>query len=136
MLFQHGYTKALYFSINNEQTHDVKINSCLDFLLNFKFFGGQGLSWASQVAPEVKNMPASEGYTRDMGLIAGLGTSPREKMLQYFCLEIPWAEAGGPQRVGHNSAHTHHLKPFLYIILASLLNISSDTEYRGTFLGK
>ena len=96
------------------------------------------IKWASQVAPEVKNLPASEGYTRDMGLIPGLGTSPGVgNGSSIFAWKIPWAEEpGGPQRVGHNSAHTHHLKPFLYIILPSLLNTSSDTEYRGTFLGK
>ena len=40
----------------------------------------------------VKNLPANEGDARDMGLISGLGRSPREgnrNPLQYFCLENP-----------------------------------------------
>ena len=93
--------RSLYFSIK-EQTHYVKINFCLDFLLNFKFFGGQGLSWASQVSPEVKNLPAREGETRDVGLNCGLGTSPGvENCSSIFAWKIPWAEApGGLQTIG------------------------------------
>ena len=83
-------------------THYVKINSCLDFLLNFKFSGGQGLSWASQVSPEVKNLPASAGETRDVGLISGLGTYPGVgNGSGIFAWKIPWAEApGGLQTTG------------------------------------
>ena len=36
-------------------------------------------------------MPANAGYIRDVGLIPGLGRSPRGgqgKLLQYSCLEI------------------------------------------------
>ena len=38
----------------------------------------------------VKNSPANAGDTRDVGLIPGLGKSPREgngNLLQYSCLE-------------------------------------------------
>ena len=45
---------------------------------------------ASQVVLVVKNPPANEGDTRDMGLIPGLGRSPGRghgNPLQYFCLE-------------------------------------------------
>ena len=48
------------------------------------------VSWASQVAPVVKNLPARAGDTRDVGLIPGLGRSPgvvNGKPLQYSCLE-------------------------------------------------
>ena len=87
--------RSLYFSIK-EQTHGVKINSCLDFLLNVKFFGGQGLSWAPQVAPEVKHLSASAGDARDMGLIPGLGTSSGVgNGSSIFAWKIPWAEEPG-----------------------------------------
>ena len=49
-------------------------------------------SWASQVALEVKNMPASAGDMRDVGSIPGLGRSfggGRGNSLQYSCLENP-----------------------------------------------
>ena len=32
--------------------------------------------WASQVVPMVRNLPANAGNPRDMGSIAGFGTSP------------------------------------------------------------
>ena len=51
-------------------------------------------TWASQVALVVKNLPASAGDIRDVGLIPGLGISPREgngNSLQYSCLENPMA---------------------------------------------
>ena len=43
----------------------------------------------SQVAPEVKSLPAKAGYTRDMGSVPGSGRSPGEENnpLQYSCLE-------------------------------------------------
>ena len=47
---------------------------------------------ASQVSIVVKNMPASVGDVRDMGLIPGSGRSPGERHdnpLQYSCLENP-----------------------------------------------
>ena len=76
---------------------------------------------ASQVALEVKNLPADAGDVRDSGLIPGSGRSPRGghgNSLQYSCLENlqdrgAWGEAIvfiGPQRVRHDSsdlAHTH-----------------------------
>ena len=52
----------------------------------------------------VKNMPASAGDTRDVGLIPGLGRSPGEgngNLLQYSCLKDPidrgalWATVHG-----------------------------------------
>ena len=46
---------------------------------------------ASQVALVVKNLPASAGDTRDIGLIPGLRGSPgvrnSSNVLQYSCLE-------------------------------------------------
>ena len=47
---------------------------------------------ASQVALVVKNLPASAGDLRDMGLIPGSGRSPgggHGNPLQYSCLESP-----------------------------------------------
>ena len=47
---------------------------------------------ASQVAVVVKNMPATEGDMRDLGLIPGWGRSHGEgngNPLQYSCLENP-----------------------------------------------
>ena len=44
----------------------------------------------SQVALVVKNLPANAGDVRGMGLIPGLGRSPRRRhgnLLQYSCLE-------------------------------------------------
>ena len=46
-------------------------------------------SWASQVAPVVKNLPANAG---DMGTVPGLERSPGEgngNPLHYSCLENP-----------------------------------------------
>ena len=51
---------------------------------------GYGEPGASQVAPVVKNPPASAGDIRDAGLIPGLGRSPEEgnsNPFQYSCLE-------------------------------------------------
>ena len=50
------------------------------------------LIWASQVALVVKNLPANAGDDRDVGLIPGLGRSPRVgngNPLQYSCLRNP-----------------------------------------------
>ena len=49
-------------------------------------------SGASQVVLVVKNLPASVGDLRDMGLISGLGRSPgggHSNPLQYSCLGNP-----------------------------------------------
>ena len=46
----------------------------------------------------VKKQPANAGHIEDMGLIPGLGRSPRggnNTSLQYSCLEIPWTEEPG-----------------------------------------
>ena len=48
--------------------------------------------WASQVALEVKNLPASAGDIRDLGSIPVLGRSPggrHDNPLQYSYLENP-----------------------------------------------
>ena len=48
--------------------------------------------WASQVALEVKNLPASAGDVRDTGLIHGSGRSlegGNGNPLQYSCLDNP-----------------------------------------------
>ena len=49
-------------------------------------------SWASQVVPVVKNLPAGARDIRDMGSIPGLGRSPGGRHgnpLWYSCLENP-----------------------------------------------
>ena len=54
----------------------------------FKFF--PSIVRTSQVVLVVKNLPASAGDIRDMGLIPGSGGSPREEhgnSLQHSCLE-------------------------------------------------
>ena len=46
--------------------------------------------WTSQVALVVKNLPATAGDIRDVGLIPGSGRSPEGghgNPLQYYCLE-------------------------------------------------
>ena len=51
-----------------------------------------GTSWASQVAPVVKNPPANAGDVRDVGLILGLERFPgggHGSPLQFSCLESP-----------------------------------------------
>ena len=53
---------------------------------------------ASHVALVVKNLPASAGDGRDMGLISGLGRPPgaeHGKPLQYSCLENPMDRGAG-----------------------------------------
>ena len=59
---------------------------------------------ASLMAQLVKNLPANAGFTRNKGLIPGLGRSPREgksKPLQYSCLKnsldrgVWWATVRG-----------------------------------------
>ena len=60
--------------------------------------------WVSQAVQLVKNLPASTGDARDLGLIPGLGRSPGEgngDPLQYSCLGDPmdrgawWATVHG-----------------------------------------
>ena len=78
--------------------------------------------WALQVALVVKNLPASAGDIRDVGLIPGLGRSPgggRGKPLQYSCLENPmdrgawWAMvhrvANSWTRLKRLSTHAQHV---------------------------
>ena len=48
------------------------------------------MTWASQVALVVKNLPTSAGDAGDMSSILGLGRSPGEENgnpIQYSCLE-------------------------------------------------
>ena len=50
----------------------------------------------------VKNSPGNAGDTRDVGLIPGLGKSPREgngNLLQCSCLENP-TDRGGARHTG------------------------------------
>ena len=52
----------------------------------------QYIVWASQVVLVVKNLLASVGDARDMGLTPGLGRSPgvgNGNPIQYSCLENP-----------------------------------------------
>ena len=67
------------------------------------------VSWASQVAPVVKNLPARAGDTRDVGLIPGLGRSPgvvNGKPLQYSCLENS-KDRGAWRATVHGVAKSH-----------------------------
>ena len=51
----------------------------------------------------VKNPPANAGEARDIGLIPGLGRSPRvgnDNPLQYSCLENSTEEPGRLQSMG------------------------------------
>ena len=68
----------------------------------------------------VKNLPASEGDTRNLGSISGMERSPgvgNDNPLQYSCLEIPWTDESGGLHTAHGvaesavtdglSTHTH-----------------------------
>ena len=67
---------------------------------------------AYQVALVVKNLSASAGDKRDVGLIPGSGRSPggNGNPLQYFCLENPMDRGAwqtmGLQKVGRDWATT------------------------------
>ena len=58
----------------------------------------------------VKNSPANAGDVRDVGLVPGLGRSPRGhgNQLVFLAWRIPWTEEPsrlqsiGSQRVGHD----------------------------------
>ena len=57
--------------------------------------GSENMRVCLQVVLVVKNLPANEGDTRDVGLIPGVGRSPgggRGNPLQYFAWRIPWTE--------------------------------------------
>ena len=68
------------------------------------------MAMASQVGLVVKNLPATAGDLRDMGLIVRLERSHgggHGNSLQYPCLENPldrgaWQLSIGLQRVGHS----------------------------------
>ena len=68
------------------------------------FLSQQGMAisndnyWASQVVLEVKNLPANEGYVRDIASIPGSGRPPGRgngNPLQYSFLENSWTEEPG-----------------------------------------
>jgi len=70
----------------------------------YTFWSNHSVSWASLVAPSVKNLPANAGDTRDTDSLPGLRRSPGEgngNPLQYPCLENPmdrgvwWAPVHG-----------------------------------------
>ena len=66
----------------------------LDILASF----GIWRLWASQVAPVVKNPPASAGDTRAEGLIPGSRRSPGEGIATHSSVlawRIPWTEDAG-----------------------------------------
>jgi len=70
------------------------------------------VTWASQVALVVKNLPASVGDIRDLGSIPGSGRSPggggHGNHSSILTWRIPWTEEPGglqsigSQRVGHD----------------------------------
>ena len=69
------------------------------------------LQWGFPGGAVGKNLPASEGGSRD----SGLGRSPRERNgnpLQYSCLEnfMDGLQSMGSQRIGSNCAHTQYFK--------------------------
>ena len=67
--------------------------------------------WASLVALVVKNLPASAGDVRDVGLIPGSGRAPggeHDNPLPILSWRVPWTEEPGglqsmrSQRIGHD----------------------------------
>ena len=102
----------------------------------------------------VKNPPANAGDVRDMGLIPGLGRSPREgygNPLQYSCLENPKKSLVGYRPWGHKESdtteatehtHTHtHAKHFYECVHVCVCTgvyfpperyIYPKEEYKGT----
>ena len=68
------------------------------------------MTWASQVAPVVKNPPANAGDIRDSDSIPGLGRSPgggNGNLLQYSCLENP-LDRGAWKAIFHGVAKVRH----------------------------
>ena len=73
-----------------EDTHEL-------FSPRYQKIRGLPTKWASQMVQVVNNLPAKAGDLRDMGLIPGLGRSPRGghgNPLQYSCMENPMAGHG------------------------------------------
>ena len=69
------------------------------------------IKWASQVAPEVKNLLANEGDVRAVGSMAESRRSLEKEMATHskiLAWKIPWVEEPGglqsmrPQRVRYN----------------------------------
>ena len=67
-------------------------------------------SWASQVVPMVKNLPANAGAIRDSGSIPGSERCPggHGNPLQYSCLENPHGQRrlAGYSPEGHKESDT------------------------------
>ena len=109
------------------------------YLTLFFFYTHYFLSWASQLALVVKNLPANVGSTRDPGSIPESGRSPgggNDYPLQYSCLGNPtdrgaWRAtvhgvAKSQTRLSELSAHTllaHLLHVCCLILLCPLLRI-------------
>ena len=79
---------------DENDTADNKITSFCSSRDTIKRVKGKPYSgrWPSQVALAVKNLPASAGDKRDMGLIPGSGRSPGggySNPVQCSCLENP-----------------------------------------------
>ena len=83
-----------------EATHEL-------FSPRYQKIRGLIFKWASQMVLVVKNLPARTGDLRDMGLIPGLGRSPRGghvNTLQYSGLENP---TGNPRLLAGYSPWRH-----------------------------
>ena len=84
----------------------------------------------------VKNLPASVGDSRDMGLITGLGRSPgvgNGNPLQYSCLENPmdrgtwWAHGHEELDLTERLTHKHiFCKRYIYIYIYRQLHMQID----------
>ena len=111
-------------------------------------------TWVSQVAPVVKNPPASAGDTRGMGSIPGWRWSPgggHGHPLQYSCLEIPFCEIEKDRGAWRamvywvaKSQHTHtpifwHIVEFIvFLNLYSIIivGLCSPFLYLNNFFNK
>ena len=81
--------------------------------------------WASQVALVVKNLSATSGNIRDMGLICGLGISPGGRHgnpFQYSCLEN-LMDRGAWWDTVHRVAESHMSKMTWHAQIISILPI-------------
>ena len=71
---------------------------------------GHMVAWASQVALVVKNLPASAGVAKDLGLIPGSEDLLEEGMPTHSNIlgwRIPWTEElGGLQSIGSQRVGT------------------------------
>ena len=79
------------------------------YICLFYFWDSTYTWWASQMAREVKNLPANAEDARHAGSITGLGSSPgvgNGNLLQYSCLENSM-EPGGLQCMETRSQTGH-----------------------------